>query len=99
MAMADSHHIRPHAVKQEMHGEFGRKFSITGKLPAVQIGDDQILGRQHPFIHASRGGENAAVIQAHGNVSFAGDNMPALVHPASGDTNFAAVLLFAFRVA
>jgi hypothetical protein len=82
-----------------MHGEFGRKFSIPGKLPAVQVGDNQILGREHPFIHAGRSGENAAVIQADGNVSFAGNDMPALVHPASGNTNFAAVLLFAFRVA
>jgi hypothetical protein len=99
MPMTDGHHVRPHAVKQEMHRELGGKFSIAGKLTAVQIGDDQVLGRKHPFIHAGRGGENAAVVQPHGNISFASDDVSALVHPTSGNTDLPAVLLFAFRVA
>jgi len=74
-------------------------FAVAGELTPVQIGDHQILGREHPFIHARRSGENAAVIEPHGNVSFAGDNVSALVHPASRDTDLVAVLLFTFRVA
>ncbi len=99
MPVTDGHYIRPHAVEQQMHGELGGKFSITGKLPAVQIGDDQILGRKHPFIHAGRSGENAAVVQPHGNISFASDDVSALVHPSTGNADFAAVLLFAFGMA
>jgi hypothetical protein len=82
-----------------MHRHFGGKFAVAGELPPVQIGDHQILRREHPFIHAGRSGENAAVIQPHGNISFAGDDVSALVHPAPGDTDLAAMLLFTFRVA
>jgi hypothetical protein len=82
-----------------MHRHFGGKFAIAGELTPVQIGDHQILRREHPFVHARRSGENAAVIQPHRNVSFTGDDVSALVHPASGDTDLAAVLLFTFRVA
>ncbi len=97
--MADGHHIRPHSVKQEMHRQFGGEFAIAGKLPSVQIGNHQIIGSEHPLIHAGRSGENAAVIQPHGNVSFAGDDVSAFVHPASGNTDLATVLIFALRVA
>jgi hypothetical protein len=82
-----------------MHRQFGGKFAIAGELPPVQIGDNQILGREHPFIHASRSRENGAVIEPHGNVSLAGDDVSAFVHPASGNTDLAAMLLFTFRVA
>jgi hypothetical protein len=82
-----------------MHRQFGGKFAIPGKLPAVEISDNQILWREHPFIHAGRSRENAAVIQPHGNVSFAGDDVSAFVHPASGNADLATVLLFTFCVA
>jgi hypothetical protein len=97
--MADGHHVRPHAVEQEMHRQFRGKFAIAGKLTPVHIGDNQVLRREHALIHAGGSRENAAVIEPHGNVSFTGDDVSALVHPAPGDTDLAAVLLFTFRVA
>src|SRR6266702_4451960 len=99
MAVADSHHIRPHTVEEEMHGQFGGKFAVSGELPAEQIGDDQIVGRELSFIHASRSGENTAVSQPNGNVSFASDDVSAFVHPSSSNADLETVLFFALRVA
>src|SRR5712664_893179 len=84
MPMTDGHHVRPHAVEQKVHGKFRGKLSVAGKLPAVQIGNDQVLVRKHPFIHARGSGKNTTVVQPHGNSSFAGDDVSALVHPSSG---------------
>ena len=97
--MADSHDIRSHAIKQKMHRQFGRKLAIARQLPAVQISHNQLLGSKHALVHAGGSGKDAAVVQPYGNVPFAGDDVPALVHPASGNADFAAVLLFAFHVA
>src|SRR5260370_32439625 len=99
MSMEDGHHSRANTVEKEMHRQFGGKLAVAGELPAMQIGDDQVSGSEHSFIHAGRSRENTAVIQPHRNVSFAGDDVSALVHPSSGNTNLATVLLFTFRVA
>ena len=82
-----------------MHRQFGGDLAIAGELTPMHIGDHQILRREHPLIHAGRSRENAAVIESHRNVSFTGDDMSSLVHPASGNTDLATMLLFTFRVA
>jgi hypothetical protein len=81
-----------------MDGQFRGKLAMAGELPAVQVGDDEILRSKRALIHASGSGENAVIIEPHGEVSFAGNDVPALVHPAPHDANLAAVLFLALRV-
>src|ERR1700756_2208988 len=72
MRMANRIHIRPHVVKEKVHGQLGGKFPLTGKLPALKIGYHQIFWREHPLVHARRGGQNALLVQAHRHISLAG---------------------------
>src|SRR5277367_5834617 len=60
MSVADRVDVRAHGVEQQMHGELGRKFALTGELAAFQIGHHQIPRFKHPLIHAGGGGEDAA---------------------------------------
>src|SRR5580693_1361381 len=74
-----------------MHGEFGRRFVFAAKFAAVKIGDDQILGRHHPFAESARSSEDAQGIEADGDVAVTRGNEPALVEPVSGGANIRAV--------
>src|SRR5712664_2463978 len=99
MRMADGIHIRPHAIEQEMHGDFRRKLAVPGKLPPVQIRNNEILGGKRALVHAGGSGENAVTFEPHGEVSFTGDDISAFVHPAACDANIPAMLFFALHVA
>jgi hypothetical protein len=91
--------VRTHPVERDVHGNLGREFAFARKLLPFQIGRHQILGGKHAFVHARRRRENAAIVQPHGKVSFAGDDVFTIIHPSPSDTDFAAVLFFALRMA
>ena len=74
--------------------DFGRNFAARRRWRPSRSVIDQIFRRHHAFVHAGGSGENAVVVETDGEVAFAGDNVAALVHPASRDTNVAAMLLF-----
>jgi hypothetical protein len=97
MCVTNGVNIRAHAVKQKVHGQLGRRFTGTRDMPAFQVNDDQVIGGEHPFVHARRSGEYAFLVEPHGKIAFAGDDVSALVHPAPGDADVRAMLLFALR--
>src|SRR6266849_6097034 len=99
MRVTNGVYVRPHAVEKEMHGDFGRELTITGKLAAVEISDDEIFGRESAFVHAGRCCEDAALVETNGEIALAGDDESTVVHPAPRDANLAAVLFFAFHMA
>jgi hypothetical protein len=72
---------------------------MAGKLAAVEIGNDEILRSKRTFIHAGGSRKDAAIVEAHGDVAFASDDVSAFVHPATGDTNIATVLQLVLGVA
>src|SRR5208282_4523983 len=92
----DSIHIGPHAIKQQMHGDFRRKLPLSDELAAFEIGDHEVLRLEHAFIHAGGSGKDTVFVEADGDVAFAGYDEAAVVHPLPSGTNFAAVLFFAF---
>ena len=80
---------RPAAVK-----DFAAQFARD--VTAFEIDDHQIFRRQHAFIHARRGRQDALIVEPHRQIAFARDNVAALVHPAPGDTQIDAMLLLCF---
>jgi hypothetical protein len=99
MRVAHGMNVRAHAIKQEMHGQLGRNPAIARELAALEIRDHHILGGQHAFVHACGSSEDAIVIEPHGEIAFAGDVVPLLVHPSPGDAHIAAMLHFIFGIA
>src|SRR5271156_6383543 len=99
MSVADRVDVRAHGVEQQMHGELGRKFALTGELAAFQIGHHQIPRFKHPLIHAGGGGEDAALVEADGDVPFTSDDEATVVHPFASRADFTAVLLFGLPMA
>jgi len=99
MRVADGVDVRTHAIEQEVDGEFGGKFAMAGELAATEIGDNEILGSKRAFIHTRGSGENGAIVEPHGKVSFASHDVSAFIEPAACKTDIAAMLLLALRVA
>src|SRR5580692_477267 len=79
-----------------MHGNFGGELALTIKLAAFEIRNHEVLRLEHAFVHASRSSEDPVFVEANREVAFARDDETAVIHPFPSDTNFAAVLLFAF---
>src|SRR5260370_23562164 len=77
-----------------MHRDFRRELSFARKLAAFEIRNHEVLRLKHAFIHASGSGQNAVIVQAYGDIAFAGDDEATIVHPLPSDTNFAAMLVF-----
>jgi len=96
--VADGVYVRAHAVKQQMHGDFGGKLAFAGKLASFEIRDHEVLRLEHPFIHTSGSCQDAVVVEADGDIAFAGYDEASVVHPLSRGADVAAVLVFAFFV-
>lgn len=95
MSVANGLDIGAHAVEEEMHARLRRNLAVAVKVTSLEVHDDEIAGSQHALIQASGSGEDAVGIQADRKIPLGGDDMAALVKPATDKTDVVAVLLFA----
>ena len=86
----------PAAVNQEMHAELGAGITTAAQLVALEIGDDEIVGRHHAFADAGGRGENATRVEAKRDVAVGGGNVAAVVNPAADGADVAAVFVLGF---
>jgi hypothetical protein len=94
MGVANRVNIWPHLVEEQMHARFGGNLAIAAEMTTLHIHDDEIAGSHHALVEASGGGKNVIGIEANGQVPFAGNDVAALIEPATNETNVAAMLLF-----
>ena len=99
MGVADGLHVGAQAVNEQMHGQLGGNLPRAAQRMSLGIGDDQIVGREHAFVHARGRGQDAPGVEAHGEIAFAGDDEAAVVHPAADGADVVAVLFFGFGLA
>jgi hypothetical protein len=97
MGVANGVNIRAHAVKQKVHGQFRGGFAVPSEMATLEVNDDQVIGGEHPFVHARRSGEYPFLVEPHGKIALAGNDVFALVHPAPGNADVRAMLLFGLR--
>jgi hypothetical protein len=94
MSVANGLNVGAHAIEEEVHSRFGGDLAVTLEVASLHIHDDEILGRHHALVEASGSGEDAVSVEANGNISFAGDDMAAFIHPAADHADVATVLFF-----
>ena len=99
MRVADGIDVRAAAVNQKMHAEFGAGIAAAAQFLALEIGDDEIVGRHHAFADAGGRSENAARVEAHGDVAVGGGDVTAVVNPAADGADVAAVFVLGLQSA
>ena len=97
MSVTDGVYIRTHLIEEEMHAGFGRNFAITTKVTAFQVHNDEVVRSHHALVEAGGSRKDAIGIEADGEIPFGGDDVAALVHPATYEADITAVLLFRAR--
>ena len=70
--------ILTHLIYRKMHPQLRTRVSFAGKLLAVKIADHQIAAREHALTHSCRSDQNPPVREAHGNITVARGNPPAV---------------------
>jgi hypothetical protein len=95
MSVANRVNIRPHAIKQEMHGQLGGRFSVPRDMPPFGIDGDQIVWREHPLVHARGSSEYPLFVETHREIAFACHDVLALIHPPPRDAKVQTVLVLA----
>ena len=60
MRVANRVNVGPATVNQQMHRQLRGGFTASGKFPALEVGDDQIIGRHQAFADARGRSQNAA---------------------------------------
>ena len=73
--------IVPHAVNQQVHGEFTGGLQTAGELAAFIIHNYEIVGFQVAFAHPCGGRQDAARVHTHGEIAVSGSNEPGFVQP------------------
>jgi hypothetical protein len=97
MGVTDRLDIGTHLVKEEMHASLGGDFAIATKVTALHIHDDKIIRSHGALVEASGSGEDAVGIEADGEIPLPGNDVAALVQPATYEANITAVLLLGAR--
>jgi hypothetical protein len=79
-----------------VHAEFGAGIAAAAEFVALEIGDDEIVGRHHTFADAGGQSENAAGVEAEGDIAVGGGDVAAVVNPAADGADIATVFVFGF---
>ena len=97
--MANGIDVRAAAVNQKVHAELGAGIAAAAQFVALQIGDDEIVGRHHAFADAGGRSENAARVEAKRDVAVGGGDVTTVVNPAADGANVATVFVLGFQSA
>ena len=95
--MADGVDVGAAAVNQKMHAELGAGVAAAAEFVALEVGDDEVVGRHHAFADTGGRGKNAARIEAEGNVAVGGGDVGAVVNPAADGADIATVFVFGLQ--
>jgi len=89
--------VRPAAVNQQVHSKLRAGIAAAAEFVTLQIGDDEIVRRHHAFADAGGRRENAARIEAQGNIAVGGGDVAAVVNPAADRADVAPVFVLGFQ--
>ncbi len=76
--------VGPLPVEEDVHADLGGGGLQPADLPALEVGDDEVLGLEEALGHAGGCGEDAVVVEAAGDVAVVGGDVASLVDAAPG---------------
>ena len=98
MSVADSVDIGTAAIDEQVHAQFGGGLAASGQALALHVGDHQVVGGHQALAHGRGRGEEARMIQAHGNIAVGGGHEMAGMDPAAGEADVAPVFVLGLAV-